>query len=535
MKHNNLSTLAAGCLLILAVLLAGCATPLPPPEANPFFEEWKEKAENSRPVLKSQRREEPTILTPSATGAPGTLPLAQREELLLAELPNKPISIRLVDVEIATAMRSLARAVGQNIMVNPSVQGKVNIHAEEMPWNEVFMGLIRSYGLLAAKEGNLLRVMSVEDMKRQVERQALELESEQVSPLLTAIIPIKYADPALLAESLKLLLTMNKEGAPRGSVSVDKHTRSLVVRDAAANLDRLIEFIQGLDQATPQILIEAHIIETNQDTARELGVQWGWFWQNQLTAKRSIGLTPGGISGTVDADTGVTTYNAGVSGANRTGISTQGFGIDLPAQAIGNLNPASIGFIHASLSGNILEMQLSALQKAGKINILSRPSIVTLDNNEAVIESGAEVPFQTVENQEVKVEYKDATLKLTVTPSVISGELVKLKIEAKKDEVDLTRTVLGNPFIIKKLAQTNLIVDNGATVVIAGLSKERNADSKTGVPHLQDVPLLGHLFQHDSRSGEFEELLIFITPRIMMEARPTPAEAKGAGANAANP
>ncbi len=509
-------------ILLLTALLAGCATPLPPPEPNPLFEEWKEKAENSRPVLKSQRREGPTILTPSATGAPDTLPLAKREELLLAELPNKPISIRLVDVEIATAMRSLARAVGQNIMINPSVQGKINIHAEEMPWNEIFMGLIRSYGLLAAKEGNLLRVMSVEDMKLQVQRQALELESEQVSPLITAIIPIKYADPALLAESFKLLLTMNKEGAPRGSVSVDKHTRALVVRDVAANLDRLIEFIQGLDQATPQILIEAHIIETNQDTARELGVQWGWLWN-----KRYSTLTPGGIGGAIDEDTGAITYKAGVDGGNRTGISTQGFGIDLPAQMIGNLNPASIGFIQASLSGNILEMQLSALQKAGKINILSRPSIVTLDNNEAVIESGAEVPFQTVENQEVKVEYKDATLKLTVTPSVISEELVKLKIEAKKDEVDLTRTVLGNPFIIKKLAQTNLIVDNGATVVIAGLSKERNADSKAGVPHLQDVPLLGRLFQHDSSSGEFEELLIFITPRIMMET--------GAGANAAIP
>lgn len=516
-------------LLIIAALLTGCATPLPPPEANPFFEEWRDKAEKSKPVLKSQRREGPTILTPSATGAPGTLPLAQREELLLAELPSNPISIRLVDVEIATAMRSLARAVGQNIMINPSVQGKINIHAEQMPWNEIFMGLVRSYGLLAAKEGNLLRVMSVEDMKLQVQRQALELESEQVSPLLTAIIPIKYADPTLLAESLKLLLTMNKEGAPRGSVSVDKHTRSLVVRDVAANLDRLIEFIQGLDQATPQILIEAHIIETNQDTARELGVQWGWFWQNQLNAKRFLGSTTGTMSGASADGSAINMLDSNDNVTSRlpTGVTGQGLGVNLPAGAIGNLNPASIGFIHASLSGNILELQLSALQKAGKINILSRPSIVTLDNNEAVIESGAKVPFQTVENQEVKVEYKDATLKLTVTPSVISEELVKLKIEAKKDEVDLTRTVLGNPFIIKKLAQTNLIVDNGATVVIAGLSKERNADSKTGVPHLQDLPLLGRLFQHDSRSGEFEELLIFITPRIMMET--------GAGANAAIP
>ena len=163
----------------------------------------------------------------------------------------------------------------------------------------------------------------------------------------------------------------------------------------------------------------------------------------------------------------------------------------------------------------MLDIQLSALQQAGKVNILSRPSIATLDNNEAIIESGAEIPYQTVEDGEVKVEYKEATLKLTVTPHVISDNMVRLSILANKDEVDTSRTVLGNPYIIKKRAKTQLIVMDGTTVVIAGLSKERNTTGKYGVPGLKDVPGLGWLFKNSSSAAEFEDLLIFITPRIL--------------------
>lgn len=481
MKKLPLLKLAVLSLLFLA---GGCASPSPDP--NLFFDEWRARAETSQPLMKDQRKEAPTLLAEEERKKPAT---ASREELLQAQLTTRPVSIRLVDVEIGAAMRSLCRLVDQNIIINPSVKGKVNIHATETPWNEVFMGFIRSYGLVAANEGGILRVMSVEDMKVQVERKALELEEEQVSPLVTGIVPVKFADPEDIAESVRLLLTTSRDGSPRGSVSVDRHTRSLVMRDVAGNIERLTAFVKELDQATPQILIEAHIVEANQDTARELGVQWGWFWRSQHTDNRTFEVTP----------------------------ADRPFGVNLPANAIGNVNPAAIGLIHAGSAANFLELQLSALQRAGKINILSRPSIITLDNNQAVIESGTQVPFQTVEDREVKVEYKDAVLRLMVTPHVITSDLVKLRIEAKKDEVDLTRNVLGNPFIIKKLAQTNLVVENGSTVVIAGLSRERNAKSRTGVPLLQDIPGLGRLFQSSSRSGEFEELLIFITPRVLVD------------------
>ena len=274
-----------------------------------------------------------------------------------------------------------------------------------------------------------------------------------------------------------------------------------------------------LDRPTPQILIEAHIIETNKDTARELGVQWGWLMVEELGyGGKSMAYHPGGINGTYNEETERVEYDPGVYGTNRSGIGGQGFGIDLPAAAIGSVNPAAAGFLHFNMAGNILDMQLSALQKAGKVNIISQPSIATLDNIEANIESGVEVPFQTLDkNNNIKVEYKDAVLRLTVTPHVISDTYGQTRLQTTNDRVDFTNRVLGNPTIIKKLAETKLIVRNGTTVVIAGLSKNLKTDGNIGVPYLKDVPILGHLFSQDSRANQFEEMLLFITPKILNE------------------
>ncbi|WP_157861480.1 type IV pilus secretin PilQ [Desulfurivibrio alkaliphilus] len=475
-------------LLPLLWLAGACSTlPEPKPERDEFFEQWRELVETSQPVIRPERLAEPEVEAPAPEVLPRRPPrtVAERTSELHTALPTTPTSINLVDVPIGTAMRSLARVAQQNIIINPSVTGNVNIHVEQVPWNDVFMSIIESYGLVAVVEGGVIRVMSVEDLRRQVERQGLYLEEEHVSPLQTRVVPVRFSEPASLAESLTPMLSRDKEGNPRGSVTVDRHTRSLVIRDTAENLERLTSFLQEVDQATPQVLIEAHIIETNQEVARELGVQWGSFWRGQ----QRVSDAAGGF-----------TYQAG----NPIG---EQYSLDVLT--------GEVGFYTASVAGNILEMQLQALQREGKVNILSRPSVATLDNHEAVLESGTEVPYQSIEDGTTSVQYKDAVLRLLVTPQVISRENIKLKIEAQKDEVDLTRTVMGNPFIIKKLAQTNLIVEDGSTVVIAGLAKERQASSSTGVPLLKNIPGLGVFFRSDARAGEFEELLIFITPRIL--------------------
>jgi type IV pilus assembly protein PilQ len=163
----------------------------------------------------------------------------------------------------------------------------------------------------------------------------------------------------------------------------------------------------------------------------------------------------------------------------------------------------------------LLNVQLSALQDQGKLNILSSPSITTLDNQTAYIESGQDIPFQTVEDGEVNIEYKKATLRLTVTPHVIDDKTLKMFINVHKDEPDFSQTVLGNPTIITKNAETNVIQFDGQTIVIGGLNKETTNDSKTGVPLLEDIPGLGYLFKRKSAKNGMEDLLIFITPHIL--------------------
>ena len=169
-------------------------------------------------------------------------------------------------------------------------------------------------------------------------------------------------------------------------------------------------------------------------------------------------------------------------------------------------------------------MQLSALQREGKLNILSSPSITTLDNQSALIESGDEVPFQTVENGEVNIEYKKAVLSLEVTPHVIEGNTLKLNILTSKDELDFTRTVSGNPTIITKKAETNVIVYDGQTTVIGGLNKETHNDVESGVPGLKNLPLLGYLFKGSGQTNKMEDVLIFITPHILGEHESQPTE-----------
>lgn len=487
--------------LLLSLMLSGCASQAP--KADPFFDHWKSKAETSKPYPPAQPSEvAPAPPAHTSSPAPPPAPVAAAP----IDLPQTPLSVRFIDDDLATSLRTLARIAHQNIMISPSVQGKLNLQTQDTPWDTLFMGIINSYGLTVVKENNLLHVMSMEDLKQQVERKSLQLQEQQVSLLTTRIVPIEFSDPKTIAESVSQLLSQDKDGKPRGSASMDQHSRSLIIRETEDNIDKLLALVRELDKPTSQILIEAHIIETTKDTARELGIQWGALTTNGVLGEPRLNLTPGSTAAS---------YLNGALIYPAADATTIGQNINLGASTIKGIAPASIGLI-----GNggdlLLNAQLSALQRDGKLNILSSPSIATLDNSEAVIESGKSVPFQTFSDAGTpQITYKDATLNLTVVPHVISERMIKLNIEAKKDEVDTANTVAGNPFITKKLAKTQLIVENNATVVLAGLSKETQSGTNTGVPGLKDVPGLGWMFKKDSTSQEFEELLIFITPKIL--------------------
>ncbi|MEA3471640.1 MAG: secretin N-terminal domain-containing protein, partial [Thermodesulfobacteriota bacterium] len=317
-----------------------------------------------------------------------------------------------------------------------------------------------------------------------------------------------------LRENVESFLTKDTEGKPYGSVKIDKHTNSLIVQASRDDLGKIIQIVEKIDKPIPQVRIEANIVEATSDTARDLGIQWGGMYSN-VADRSNYYITPGGTAGT-GASGGDGPLSGGYTPFGKSGISGQGFGVNFPVDVTTGSGMGSLGLMFGTLGGNILEMQLYALQQEGKLNILSSPSITTLDNQMAFTENGEKVPYITIDDDgDREVKFEDVVLRLEITPHVIDGDNLKMKINIKKDEVDLTRAVDGNPFIIKKETDTNLIVRNGETIVISGLSKQRTSEENSGIPVLKDVPYLGYLFKGERKGDSMEEVLIFITPRIL--------------------
>jgi type IV pilus assembly protein PilQ len=496
-KKHTTQALTRGTAIMLLVFLAlfGCADMDADikKSQDPFFEEWKARAEESQGHSPAGSRLDVDM---------GEIIEVKPPEEFAPEkakpLPTRKISMKMNSIDVAVLLRALARAANQNIILNEKVSGKVNINIDQAPWDQVFRSILRTQGLSYSWEGEIIRIMTAADMEADLQREARNKEFAISEPPITRIIPIKFAEAPQLKNNLEHFLTIGKDGNPIGSVLVDTHTNSLIIKALKTDMRTLVAVIEKLDKPTPQILIEAHIVEANREVARELGVQWGGAAQFGKNKRITATGQQGNVLPTPNTDS-----------------ANSGFVVDLPARALSGFDPSALGMIYQNIGDILLSVQLSALQDAGKLNILSSPSITTLDNQTARIESGSDVPFQTVEDGEVKVEYKKAVLSLEVTPHVIDGQTMKLYVKVHKDEPDFSNTVLGNPTIITKNAETNVIQFDGQTLVIGGLNISKSTRSGTGTPFLADIPGLGYLFKRKSRSNEWQDLLIFITPRIL--------------------
>jgi len=375
--------------------------------------------------------------------------------------------------------------------------------------------------------------MTAEDMENELKitairdkQKAQTVEAKQIEPLFVKVVPVDYANATKLQEELKDYLTKDDKGAARGSITVDEHTNSLVINSIRDDLAKIVPLIEDLDKPTPQILIQSTIVETSKETAFRLGIEWGGFYK---TSGGGVHVTPGGTAGQVvtDPTTGLSTLSyTPLTGAstinpstltNPTGIGGQGFGVNLPVDVMTE-GGSALGLMFGTIGGNILDMQLMALQKEGKVNILSSPSITTLDNQVAFNENGKRVPFVSQSGLTgTQISWEDAVLKLEITPHVISEDALKMKIVVKNDRVDFTQQVQGNPTIIKKQTQTTLICRDGETIVISGLTKTTDQSTNKGVPGLKDTPLLSWLFSSVDNDKLMEEVLIFITPHILKQ------------------
>jgi type IV pilus assembly protein PilQ len=563
--------------LILIPLLGAVSACKDTPETKkePFFKEWRVKAGEARgqsptdTVFSPQLIPAPTDQTadqpPAGVEAAGAdaegavTDTAQPQAPLdaAAGLPDQKISLKMHNVDVAVLLRALARAAGVNILINSSVQGKASIQIDQAPWNKVFLGILKTNGLAWEKEGDIIRVISLDDLTASaklieadqalsIARQeydlkvnALRQQARQVEPLQTFIYHVKYSNTATLRDKLESILVSARQLAEaeaggddasaaavdtREKVLMDEHTNSLVVHATEQNVTLLRQIVEKLDRPTPQVLIESQIVEANKSTARALGVQWGGLYYN-ASGRNNNWVTPGsnstGTLGDPMFQDPNAAFNSGASNSRYTRANpTSGNVINLPINPVFGDPTMTVGFLTQVLGQNLLNVQLQALQDDGELNILATPSITTLDNQEAEIESGQEIPYQTVENGEVKIEFKKAVLSLKVKPYVIDQETLKLEIEVTKDELDFASgTVGGNPILLTKKATSTVVVYDGQTTVIGGLTKQSTTKADAGVPGLQNIPVLGYLFKNTGKEKRLEDLLIFITPHIL-KSRP---------------
>jgi len=512
-EHHRFGFLWLAAGLVLA-LVSGCQHyQNDQKEENPFFEKWRATADKSRGYSPAPKKRELKLDEADRDARKAPPPGF--------DLPDQPITLKMHNVDVAVLLRALAKAAGQNIIINESVEGRVNIDVEAAPWNRVFLNILSAQGLAYERDDDILRIVTLADRNRSLQQLETEQkiknkkrEIELVDPLITEVVKINYADAGKLKANLEQFLTEKQEGKKIGVVMVDDHTNSLIIQAIREDLMEMIPLINELDRPTPQVLIEAHIVEADQETARQLGVRWGGLYQNPpnyyVTAADSTGL--GGVD----------------PGSNN---PVPGLISNFPAPDVTGDLGLALGFVAQDIGDSVLTLQLTALQNEGVLNILSSPSVTTLDNQTATIESGREVPYQTVEDKEVKIEFKEAVLKLEVTPHVIEGKTLKLKINVNKDEVTSTAqsSSLEPPAIITKRASTNIILFDGQTTVIGGLSKENRVDNEAGVPGLKDIPMVGWFFKGQSKEKTMEELLIFITPHILKQRMEPPEKPKTMG------
>lgn len=544
------------CFVAL-VALTGCQSIFRDKDAErpDRYEKWRVMAEDSKGYTPAPRKYEMDL----GSKKDGRSIIIQEQELTQSTVPDRlpddplptvKVTLKMHEVPVAVLLRTLARAAGVNIMINETVTGKAKINIANVPWNQAFLGLLDTYGLTYSYRNSVLRVITVEDLNKDIAlmeaRQKFEkskkehaiamlsmnAEAEKLEPLLTRIVRIDYTEIEPLKSNLETYLLADMKDVQRnkgkagdqespgkqemrGAILVDASTNSLIIQATQADINKIMPIIKELDRPAEQILIEAHIVEANSDTAKELGVQWGGLGLN----------TEGGyynwIGGPISSfDTSLSTSDS-ETGESTSVVHVPSIGniVNFPtsSSAEGDDTGFSLGLMYENAGKNILYLNLMALEEEGKLNILSKPSITTMDNRMATIESGKEVPFQTIEDGEVKIEWKKAVINLEVTPHVIDGKLLRLLIKTHKDELDWTNTVSGNPTIITKNASTEVTLYDGQTTVIGGLNKEKVSEAEAGLPWIKDIKGLGWLFRSNNDSSEMEELLIFITPHILKE------------------
>ncbi|OEU45583.1 MAG: hypothetical protein BBJ60_00935 [Desulfobacterales bacterium S7086C20] len=408
------------------------------------------------------------------------------------------ISLDFQDADIHNIFRILHEVSGKNFVIGEDVTGKVTLKLVNVPWDQVLALILKMNKLGTVEEGNIVRIAMLSTLGTEQEALAKKAKADQqakiLEPLITKYIKLDYADAS------SLITHLNEIKSDRGKITVDKPTNMIIIKDDKEALADAEELIAKLDDAnkeiaTRQVMIEARIVEAGTNFTRDIGVQWG----GDYSASGHDG------NATITTDL----FGAGGSTSN----ATPNFAVDLPPASA----TSGLGFTFGRIGGTMLnlDIRLLAMEENGKGRTISAPKILTLDNKKATIKQVTKIPFQVTADNTTSIETEEAGIELSVTPQITRDNRIRMTIFAEKGAPDWSHTVMGNPAIDTNTAETELFVNDGQTIVIGGILTTTDTISQAGVPWLSKIPFLGWLFKQKQTVKSKNELLIFITPKII--------------------
>jgi type IV pilus secretin PilQ/predicted competence protein len=422
-----------------------------------------------------------------------------------------PISLDFKDGDLQDIFRLFADISGLNVVVNPGIAGKVTLKLTEVPWDQALDLILKANGLGYTLENNVIRIARIADLqKEEQDLRKLAEEKALTGNLADFSKSLSYAKAENLSDVIK------KAGAlsARGSITLDPRTNTMLIRDLPAYIEKARLMIEQLDIATPQVEIEARIVVTSRNFTRDLGIQWGFNQSKTAEFGNTTGLSfPNSAvinGGGVPSNGGIAAGNLGPSSG--IGSPTRGYAVNLPAAGFNS----AIGVTLGNIAGNFnLDVALTALERQGRGRLLSTPKVTTQNNQPAEIKQGVQIPIQTVSNNTVTVSFKDAVLTLKVTPQITEAGTVILQLEVENNAADFANLVNGIPPINTQSAKTIVLVRDGATAVIGGIYQSNEQTAQQSTPFLGKLPILGYLFRNRFLTSTNNELLLFITPRII--------------------
>jgi type IV pilus assembly protein PilQ len=420
------------------------------------------------------------------------------------------LSLNFQNVDVRSLLQVIADFTNLNIITSDSVQGSITLRLKDVPWDQALDIILQSKGLDMRKNGNVIIVAPREEIAA---KEKLELESRNqiadLEPLRTETFVVNYQK----VDDVRKLLVDDKQRllSKRGSVMVDPRTNQMFVQDTTSRLEEVRRLLQRIDVPVPQVLIEARIVEADDRFSQNLGARFGFARITNGTWVNGGAGSTIGPSSTASSDTNSITING-------TTVTNPNF-VNLPAAGLGGFNPGTIGLtLFNSSVTRLLNLELTALEADGRGKIVSSPRVITADKVKANIEQGTEIPYQAATSSgATQIQFRKAVLRLEVTPQITPEGAIFLNVNVNKDSPSAVATGGAGVAIDTKAVQTQVLVENGGTVVLGGIYEQTERVTTTKVPLLGDIPVIGWLFKNTARVNDRTELMIFITPRVVSE------------------